>query len=76
MSELNVTNVHAALVEIGADISNWQSDLYVRVTPEVTELLAGYEGGTVKRFRSNIDGSWQYEIPFAYTPWWDARLKK
>jgi len=72
---LNVSTIYAAMLAIGADMSNHESDLYVTVTPEVVGLLEGYTDGYTS-FYSNIDGKLNYEFPFAYTPWWDARLKR
>lgn len=63
------------------DIDNHFSDLYVRVTPETTELLRRYyEAQGAKRmpetFRSNLgDGQW-YDIPFAYNTYWEDKMKK
>ena len=76
VKDLNVSTVYGALVEIGADISNHASDLYVRITPEVEAVMSRLEGCTVSRFNSNIDGSAHYEIAFAYTPFWEAKLNK
>lgn len=72
--DLNVSNIYEALVEIDANMGNWQSDLYVTITPEVDKLMSRYaDMRNVGRFRSNIDGKMNYEIPFAYTPYWEAR---
>ena len=63
------------------DISHHFSDLYVRVTPRNTELLRRYyEAQGISKmpetFRSNIPGEgYWYDIPFAYDPYWEERMK-
>lgn len=64
------------------DIGNHYSDLYVRVTRKTEEIIQDYiqrNGlkGMPEVFRSNIagEGYW-YDIPFAYIPFWEERMKK
>lgn len=63
------------------DIDSHFSDLYLRVTPENTELLRQYyEAQGIKKmpktFRSNTsDGCW-YDIPFAYNPYWEEKMRR
>jgi len=50
-----------------ADIGNWCSDLHVKVTPVSKKVVEGYEfKSIVVTFRSQIDGTAWYDIPFAY----------
>ena len=64
------------------DIGNHYRDLYVRVTRKTKEIIQGYIQrnslkGMPEVFRSNIagEGYW-YDIPFAYIPFWEERMKK
>ena len=55
-----------------SDISHWNSDLYLRVTPETTAIIDGYEfKSQVSTFIDEIDGKPWYEVPFAYDPAWN-----
>lgn len=55
-----------------SDISHWNSDLYLRVTPETTAIIDGYEfKNQVSTFIDEIDGKPWYEVPFAYDPAWN-----
>lgn len=63
------------------DIDNHFSDLYLRATPQNTELLKRYyEANGVKRlpekFRSKLDNDEWYDIPFAYDPYWEEMMTK
>lgn len=50
------------------------SDLYLKVTPTSTELIAEYDfKDNVKRFIDSIDRELWYEIPFGNTDWWEHR---
>ena len=48
-------------------IDHWQSDLYLKVTPETTALVNKYRfKKQVTKFIDNIDHEPWYEVPFAY----------
>lgn len=48
-------------------IDHWQSDLYLKVTPETTALVNKYRyKNQVTKFIDNIDHEPWYEVPFAY----------
>ena len=66
-------SVYKALVEMGADVDNHESDLYVKKTPEVDSLLQEYPDIRGTTFRSQSDGEIWYDLPFQYDPWWKAR---
>lgn len=56
------------------DIANWQTDLYLKVTPESRRLVEKYDyKNLVETFIDNIDHELWYDIPFAYTPGWEGR---
>ena len=48
-------------------IDHYYSDLYVKVTPISTDLIAQYENKfTVSKFVDNIEHKIWYEVPFGY----------
>ena len=48
-------------------IDHWQSDLYLKVTPETTALVNKYRSKNhVTKFIDNINHEPWYEVPFAY----------
>ena len=55
-------------------IGSWTSDLQCKVMKDTTAVIDRYKyKHLVTTFRSAIDGTLWYEIPFAYTPWWEGR---
>ena len=65
-------NLYDSLIEASCEIDHHESTLYVKVTPESTEIVnAAYHRGdisTVSTFRSQIDGCMWYDVPFGYKP--------
>lgn len=63
------------LVEAGIETDSHESDLYFPVTEQSTAILQTYPQWTktVERFRHSVNGTWWYDVPFAFQPWWDAR---
>lgn len=59
------------------DIDHWESDLYLRKTPQTDALIREYEyKANVKVFRDNIDHVLWYDVPFAYDPFWEERHRR
>ena len=59
-----------------SDIDHHETDLYLRKTPASEALIREYEfAANVTIFHDNIDGDIWYDIPFAYTPTWEAHCK-
>ena len=55
---------------------NWTSDLQCKVTKVTEAVIDRYRyNHLVTSFHSAIDGTLWYEIPFAYTPWWEGKCK-
>jgi hypothetical protein len=54
---------------------NHESDLYLLLTSESQKIAVEYQKQG-KIFRSHVDGKFYYDFPFAYEPWWEARLTK
>lgn len=62
------------VIKRGIEHDHHESDLYVPVNDSTKKLVKDLEHRTmVSTFKNNIDGSLWYEIPFAYTPWWEER---
>ena len=54
------------------EIDHHYSDLYLKVTPISKKLVGQYEWRqNVTTFRSQISRERWYEIPFAFTPYWE-----
>lgn len=54
------------------EIDHHYSDLYLKVTPISKKLVDEYEWrGNVTVFRDQIEGKLWYEIPFAFTPYYE-----
>lgn len=57
--------------DLSVEIANHESDLYLPVNDITRELIAQYKfRSNVTTFRSQIDGTMWYDIPFAYQPFW------
>ena len=55
-------------------IDHWQSDLYLKVTPETTALVNKYRfKKQVTKFIDNIDHEPWYEVPFAYSAYFEDK---
>ncbi len=64
------------MINLGVQIAHHESDLYVPITPETTKLVNKYEfKNNVNLFVCNIDRKPWYDIPFAYSPFWDNKVK-
>jgi hypothetical protein len=64
-------SIYRKMLVAGVEIDNHETDLYVPVTDVTTAILNDYHyRSNVKPFRSNIDGTQWYDIPFAYDPAW------
>lgn len=65
-----ITDFMGAVREAGIPaehIDHWQSDLYLKVTPETTALVNKYRyKNHVTKFIDDIDHEPWYEVPFAY----------
>jgi hypothetical protein len=67
--------IYEEMVAAGVETANHESDLYVPANPTTQQIADRYEFKcNVTRFINNITGTVWFDIPFAYTPWWDRRL--
>jgi hypothetical protein len=72
-----IEDIYKKLKDSGVEMESYQSDLYVPVNETTTEILEAYEvKDNVSTFRSDIDGTRWYEIPFGYLPYWEKRTNK
>ena len=71
---MTMQTIYQILEAMGVPLNSHESDLYAKRCPESTELLKTYQfRGNVTTFRSNIDGTLWYDIPFAFDPFWEKR---
>jgi hypothetical protein len=63
--------IYEQLKAAGVPLSNHESNLYAKVTPESQRIIGRVTTATV--VHSRIDGELWYDIPFAYDPWWIKR---
>jgi hypothetical protein len=69
-------HIYDELKAAGVPLDSHATDLYAKVTPESAAIVARYEfRGSVRQFTSQIDGAQWYDIPFAYLPAWEAKLR-
>lgn len=73
--------LYRRLKKAGCEIASWQSDLYVRATPEAVDIVKRYSEETgiklgYNGFVSKSDGLRWIEAPFAFEPFWAARTVK
>jgi len=63
-------------IEQGLEMGSHESDLYLKVTPESYKLIKNYKyRPNVTTFISQIDKALWYDIPFAYQPFWDKKVR-
>lgn len=66
-----------AIKAAGIQTDSHESDLYFPVTRESTAILARFvSAARASLFTSKVDGGRWYDVPFAYTPWWEAKQTK
>ena len=69
-------NIFEQVKAAGIEYDNHESDLYIPVNDATAALIAQYEfKANVRVFTCNITKKIWYDIPFAYTPFWDKKKK-
>lgn len=59
-----------------SDIDNWESDLYIKSTPQSDYLVSKYGLKDEALFSMFVsEGAVWYEIPFGYMPFWEKLSK-
>ena len=71
------TDFYGKVVELGIEHDHHESDLYVPVNAQTKTLMNDYEYAMlVTTFKDQVTGNLWYDIPCAYTPWWEERAEK
>jgi len=69
-------DIYRQLKEANIKLDHHNSDLYVIKCPESEAIIEKYKfKNNVTTFISQIDGKVWYEIPFAFMPYWERRIK-
>lgn len=64
-------DLYKACIEAGIPVDHHESTLYVKVTPESRILVEKYGLVKATTFTDNIEGCLWFDVPFAYTPFWE-----
>lgn len=65
-------SIYELAMMAGCELSHHQSDLYLKKTDETQKLVDNYEfKNIVTTFKSLIDHTPWFDIPFAYDPFWE-----
>ena len=77
------------LVAAGCTVDHHESDLYVLDTPEARRVLAAFHApmaaisksthetvSQVRTFKSEKDGRIWFDLPFMYSPFWQAKQRR
>jgi hypothetical protein len=69
--------LYDAICKAGITTDYHESDLYFPVTEKSTAILAQFpqEAKNATTFAENRSGAPWYDVPFAYTPFWDAKVR-
>ena len=71
-------SIYEKLLEVlkPEEMGHSESDLYCKATNASIEIIKVYEHrGIVTTFVDNLTHSLWYEIPFAYDPYWKAKVE-
>ncbi len=70
-------SIYEQMKQAGVQIDHHESDLYVPVNEITRPILETYKYRcNVTTFICNIDKKLWYDIPFAYTPFWERKAGK
>ena len=68
------TSIYEQMKAAGVKIASHETDLYVPVNETTQAIVDGYRfKSIVTTFTNQVEGGRWYDIPFAYTPAWDAK---
>ncbi len=70
-------SLYTDLKAAGVPLDSHESDLYAKATPEAKNIIEGWHdyAHSAKMFKSQIDGEWWFDIPFAFEPFWEAKQR-
>lgn len=65
-----------AIKSEGIPHDSHESDLYLPDTPQVRSILDKFplQKSNATRFRNEVQGGTWIDVPFAYQPFWEAKL--
>jgi len=70
-------SIYEEIKKTGFEIDNHESDLYCLANDITANILKNYEfKSQVTIFTSKTDKRLWYDIPFAYSPYWDEKLSE
>lgn len=74
-------NLYQMLKAAGCDTDNHESDLYVEATDTARGIISEYQREQghalmVTAFIHQVKRRYWLDIPFMFTPWWEARTGK
>jgi hypothetical protein len=71
------TDIYGKVIELGIEHYHHESDLYIPVNDQTKKLIGDYEYTMlITTFKDRVSGKLCYDIPCAYTPWWEERVGK
>jgi hypothetical protein len=56
-AEVTIEGIYEEVKKLGVEVSHWQSDLYIPITPETRLLIARYKS------RGNVTTFTEFELP-------------
>ncbi len=70
-------SLYNELKDFNIPIDHHENDLYFRKSSELLAILNRWpqEKSTAREFINQIDGERWIEVPFSYTPFWEAKQK-
>lgn len=70
MKPVTHDNIYDECVARGIPTHNHESDLYIPVTLETSDLLNHF-GHRAETFTNQVEGGLWYDVPCQYKPFWD-----
>lgn len=72
-----MNTLFAEIVEAGIKYASHETDLYLPDTPQVREILKRYplEDGNKTSFKNQVEGGQWFDVPFAYLPAWERKMR-
>ena len=69
-------SLYGDLLAAGVPIDNHESDLYFPDTEQTRAILARFPHSSklASTFKHQGNGERWFEVPFAFLPWWEARV--
>ena len=73
---MKIEDIYRAMKNAGVEISSHESDMYCPVNDCTKKIVKAYTyKGNVTVFHNQTDNALWYDVPFAYQPWWNKRIK-